>query len=267
MSIFHKTIKVLFIFFLLVAIFSFFKKGKLPSSGQIQNKIKQEPIQEKTEKKEFVIKYLDKDYKIIPLAEYELWGIVATHNDIRKWYNFYHDKNSVNIKDFCVIWGKLAESGFYNLFNFRSGEWTCYVDFNRNVFRGEDAAKNLKAYEEWRKYSAQGYSNNHLLGDTEEIRQEINKTRIGDQIYFKGMLVKYGKSDLPEKHFRESSMIREDSDCEVVYVTEYKILKRATPFYYLLYNISRIILIILLVLEVLLIFLEAFQYTKKQKNI
>ena len=62
-------------------------------------------------------------------------------------------------------------------------------------------------------------------------------------------------------------MIREDSDCEVVYVTEYKILKRATPFYYLLYNISRIILIILLVLEVLLIFLEAFQYAKKQKNI
>ena len=163
MSILHKIIKVLFIFFLLVVIFSYFKKGELASSDQIQNQIKQEPIQIRTEKEEFTIKYLDKDYKIIPLAEYELWGMVATQNDIKKWYNFYHDKNSVNIKDFCVVWGDLAESSFYELMNFKSGEWTCYISYNQNDFRGEDAAKNLDAYEQWKKYPPKGFSNNHLL--------------------------------------------------------------------------------------------------------
>jgi hypothetical protein len=147
MPIFHKIIKILFIFFLVLAVFSYFKKGEMPNSEGILNQVKQEPIQINIEKKEFNIKYLDKNYKIIPLADYELWGMVATHNDIRKWYNFYHDKNSVNIKDFCVVWGELVESGFYELMHFKSGEWTCYIKFNSNDFRGENVVENLNAYD------------------------------------------------------------------------------------------------------------------------
>jgi len=213
-----KGFKAIYIILLILFLVSIFQIKKLPNKSEINSNLYNEPIQTNTERKEFNFDYRDKSYNVIPVADYELWGLVASVNNINAWYNYYHDKNTVNLKDICVIWGENINNEIYldPKTKIKNGEWTCYYSWWSNV-------PDKKIYSEQ-------ISNNHLLSADEKIQDLIRDVNIGDQIHLKGALVDYAEKGTA--WYRKTSVSRTDSNqnsrsggaCEVFYVDEINIL-------------------------------------------
>ncbi|MCK5319927.1 hypothetical protein KAJ61_00890 [Candidatus Parcubacteria bacterium] len=245
---YQKVLSVCFLLVLILFASAFFLKGKYPPLSEMLPELKNDPIQETMAKEPFLFDYRGTEYNVIPLAEYELWGMVVTHNNINAWYNFYHDKDTVNIKDLCVVWGSNIESEAYTALKFKSGEWTCYPK-----------RKYPMNYELARKFKNDKISNNHLFSNNPKVLQKIRDTRIGDQIHFKGFLAAYGEIDVDEKYYRSSSMSRDDTyggACETVFVEDFEILKKANSVWHFIYSISKYILLIILLLKFILLVIE-----------
>ncbi len=230
-------------YFLLIIIFiiSFFGKGKLPSLEKISPDLLKDPIQTETDKEDFNFEYRGESYHVIPLVDYELWGLVATHNNIDSWYSYYHDKDSVNLKDICVVWGDNIKNRSYREVRFKSGEFTCFAKY-----RTKEPSKIFKNNQ---------FSNNHLLSSDPKVRKIIRNIRIGDQIYIKGMLVNYSQEG--SNFYRKTSLTRDDRGsgaCETIYVEEIKIIKRGNALWYFLYNWSIRVFFLLIILQIYLFF-------------
>ena len=250
----QKILKFIFILLIIVFAFSYFAKEKLPEKN-IVPEMSHEPMQTETSRKSFSFFYRDTKYNVVPLANYEIWGMITTHNNINAWYNFYHDKNSVNIKDVCVIWGDNLSSKVYTAMTFKSGEWTCYPDWKYPLNR--DLVE---------KFRSNKLSNNHLLSDKPAVLNTIKKMHIGDQIYLKGILASYGTDSTPERYYRGSSLTREDTGngaCEVMFVDEAKILKSSNSIWYLLFQISKIGIILVICLQIILFVIDIYLKPKK----
>ncbi len=245
-----------------ILIFSFFSRDRMPEKNEIEPELFKDPIQTEIEKNEFLFNYREKRYYVKPIAEYELWGIIVTENNIKAWYNFYHDKDSVNIKDVCVVWGENINSGVYKEMKFSSGEWTCYPG---SRFGTDSAA--------WGKYKGNKLSNNHLLSENQKVREIINKASIGDQIHFKGYLADYGTSK--DNYFRRTSISRDDTNqssrsggaCEVVFVEKMEILKKGNPVWHLLFNISIYLLILSVLIKIIIVIKEAHKLNKASEQV
>ncbi len=254
----NKVFKILYIILIIVFAVSFFQLKKLPSKDKLLVSMFNEPIQAtSTILKDFDFSYKNIDYEVKPLADYELWGLVVTTNDIKKWYNMYHDKNSVNLKDVCVIWGDNLRNNTYHNIHFKSGEWTCYTRWYRPL----DG-----------KFYHNKISNNHLLSDSKQIRQVIRQVRIGDQIHIKGALVDYAKKG--SSWYRRTSLSREDTNhtsrsggaCEVFFVNKFEILKRGMPMWYFLNDWSKKIFIFLIFLEIIIFIKKIKKESKMLKK-
>jgi hypothetical protein len=146
------------------------------------------------------------------IADYELAGLVVSHNDPFKWYRFdlSHDEFSLDTRDICVIWGRNIKNADYSRVSFWNDDWTCNWRYGRDVRGVENNA----------------LSNNHLITNSDAIRQTIAGITVGDQIRLKGHLVSYANPRLGNR-WRNSSMSREDEGdgaCEVVFVKELQIL-------------------------------------------
>ena len=142
---------------------------------------------------------------------------------------------------------------------FKSGEWTCYAKpkypINRELIIG---------------YKGDKLSNNHLFSDNGEIRKKIRNVRIGDQIYLKGFLAAYGKTGVDERYYRSSSMVRNDKGngaCEIIFVENFKILKRANSVWYLIYSIGKYILLLIVLLKFVLLVIEPNVEYKNKSSI
>ncbi len=61
-----------------------------------------------------------------PVADFELWGLVVSHNNPTAFYDIYHDRNSVDTRDLGVIWGE----------NLRSADFIPYVAVRDDGQRG-----------------------------------------------------------------------------------------------------------------------------------
>lgn len=111
------------------------KIKELPKTSKVNNDLLKDPIQTETLRTDFSFNYRNKNYNVKPVADYELWGLVVSKNNINAWYNYYHDKNSVNLKDICIVWGKNIANEVYldSGINFKSGEWTCYATWSNNL--------------------------------------------------------------------------------------------------------------------------------------
>jgi len=208
-----------------------------------------EPIQAtSTVLTDFDFDYRGTDYNVRPFVDYELWGLVVTMNNIKTWYNVYHDKDSVNLKDVCVIWGENLSSNAYRDVHYRSGEWTCYTRWYKKL-DGPFLGTKL--------------SNNHLLSDNKKVRDIIKKVKIGDQIHLRGTLVGYAKKG--EKNYRNSSLTRTDTGngaCETFFVEKAEILKKGLATWYSLQKWSKNILVLLVFLQ-LIIFLKKIKKESK----
>lgn len=194
---------------------SFFFQHQLPDNLLLKEEIANEPVQTKTDREEFTFEYRNAEYDVEPVAEYEMWGLVVSHNNINSIADIYHDEDSVDLKDLCIIWGKNTESD-YKKVKFWSNAWTCWWQYGNGVT-----------------FSGRELSNNHLLSDKKKVQDIIKNVRIGDQIRVKGMLVNYNSKENPDWK-RESSTTREDTGngaCEVVFVEEAEVLARGEVFW------------------------------------
>ena len=231
---------------------SHYKRKILPDSSKMLPVLQNEPIQTKTQSKNFIFKYLKTEYFVQPVADYEIWGLVATHNNIHSIADIYHDKTSVDIKDLCVLWGSNVDSNNYHNIKFSSNAFICsYQTMSR------EASSKFDKYK---------FSNSHLLSNNKTVRNKIRNVRIGDQIYMKGMLVNYApKTNL--RHLRKSSLTRKDTGdgaCEVIFVNEIKVLKRGNIFWHTIYENSKRLIIISLILIPLLFVISTYIENKKR---
>ena len=53
----------------------------------------------------FDFTYKGQRVEVEPVADYEMWGLVVSHNNIKSIADIYHDSSSVDTKDLCVVWG------------------------------------------------------------------------------------------------------------------------------------------------------------------
>ena len=192
---------------------------RLPLSGSIFPQLYNEPLQAGDGvPAPFQVSVKKMSYTVKPLFHYELWGLVVSQHrsdsllDIshRRWNDF------LNIKDLCVVWGRNIRSGVYREMKFWNRDFTCMCEFP-----DEEIA---------RLFSASHLSNNHLLCADKRLSRQILRARPGDPVYFKGYLAEY--SQPANQFFRGTSRSRDDTGdgaCETVYVTEFRILKRANP--------------------------------------
>jgi hypothetical protein len=236
---------------LLTAIVAGYNLKDLSSVKTLLPDIQNEPVQSSTEEKIFSFDYKGATYLVEPVAEYELWGLVVSHNDIHAFSDIYHDETSVDIKDICVIWGKNATNRAFTEVEFWSEPWTCYTRWKHGQAQG---------------FSQRDLSNNHLLSDSAKVRETIYSMAVGDQIYLKGLLVNY--TEPGGLYPRNSSTTREDTGngaCEVFFVEEAKILKTGPMFWRNLYSISRTGLVLCLLTWFSFFLYDAYQPMRRSR--
>jgi hypothetical protein len=218
---------------------AWFMKGRLVTSAEIEPVLVQEPKQGATTRSAFEFEYKGKQCRVRPVATYELWGLVVSHNNIESIADIYHDSTSVDTKDLCVIWGSNLEGEDFREVEYSSGSWTCYFRYPAGV-----------------KFAHHELGNNHLITDDPAIREQIARIRVGDQIRLRGLLVDYQMDDW-EDFWRRSSTVRDDTLCEVVLVEELEILRRGTPGWYAAYRLGKVLLLTLPILYLVVFWLES----------
>ncbi len=219
---------------------SWWRRGALPYAHQIHPDLNMAPIQEKTTRDAFAFEHLGARFRVTPLAEYEMWGLVVSHNDINSFADIYHDENSVDVKDLCTIWGSNVETNDFRKVQFKSD---CYVCRFR--------------YRSGTKFNHAELANTHLLSSDPEVLRGIGAVRKADQIRLKGVLVNYRAEGTTWE--RKSSLTRKDTGmgaCEVMFVEEVEVLRRGTPMWYAAFDAAKIALILFVVLKIGLLVLK-----------
>jgi len=203
------------------------RERQLPAPAAARSELAQSPIQGPTDRVPFDFVYKGKRCFVRPVARYELWGLVVSHNDIHSISDIYHDATSVDTRDLCVVWGRNVASGAYERAEFWSGPWTCYfrtpaaVDFDRT-----------------------GISNNHLITDRPEVRARLAHVHVGDEVHFSGLLVDYRMDDWGD-FWRRTSTVRTDTGCEVVFAERLEVLARNAAGWHALESLAKTLLVLL----------------------
>jgi hypothetical protein len=210
---------------------SLFMRNRLPDKSLVLEPLFQSPLQTKEGIVEpFEVTRKNVTYTVKPLFSYELWGLVVSYHHSASFIDVSHRQwnDFLNTKDICVIWGTNLETGVYERMTFKNRDFTCFYRYpDRET--GELFSENC-------------LSNNHLLPADPLVADTILKARKGDQVHFKGWLVSYGQKDAP--YSRGSSTVRNDRGngaCEVVYVTEFEILREANAAWRTLHKLSLVL--------------------------
>jgi hypothetical protein len=186
---------------------------RLPPLSDISPELYNDPVQTLIQPTPpFQINYRNHITTVVPMAEYQLSGMVVSHNDPFVWYTFdiSHDENSLDTRDFCVIWGGNIKNSDYGDVHVHNDDSFCVVKWRGGV----------------RGFNGEYLSNNHLITANEDIRRRIAEVQVGDQIIIKGKLVNYSE-DRWNGRFRNSSLTRSDTGngaCEVLLVEELRII-------------------------------------------
>lgn len=214
-------------------------KGELPTPDAIDPALFEEPRQERVELEEFSFVYSGRTCRVRPVARWEQWGVVVSHNDIESIADLVHDSSSVDTKDLCLVWGENLETGRYLDVEYWSGQFTCYFRYPGGV-----------------RFDGRELGNDHLITDRDDLRRRLETVRVGDQVRLSGLLVDYQMDDW-EGFWRRTSTTRDDTGCEVVFFEELEVLRRATPGWYRLFDFSRRALVALPLLWLMLFWWEA----------
>lgn len=231
-----RVIEFSFLFIAIIFITVMFQKDKLPRSANIVKQLKKAPIQ--TDLKDapmFEFEYRGQKIMVEPKAEYELWGLVVSQNNINAFIDGY-DENDVNLRDICVTWGENTADDVFHQVKFSSRQWICNFSYDYSLRGLFDPNK---------------VSNNHLLSDSKSIRERIRDIKLGDQVYLKGKLVNYRTDDM--YGWRTSSLVRTDGGngaCEVFFVEELIHYKKHNRPLHMLYQFTKWLLILLFIARI-----------------
>lgn len=194
--------------------------GQRPSPAQLLPPVLQEPQQQAVAAPAFAVHRGGIDYRIAPVADYEIAGLVVSRHDTRTWWDMRHwvANDYLNVVDLCVVWGANAAEGAYEHMSFFSGQWTCY-------FRYADSSRVKAAH-------LRALSNNHLLTDRNDIARQLLGVRVGDQVRLRGQLVSYSHDE--GFHFQRGTSVSRDDEgdgaCETVFVQQVEILRRGAAW-------------------------------------
>jgi len=225
---------------------AFVQKNSLPTKEEISPELYQEPLQYKVYRAPLNIEAGGQEYEVKPLYGYELKGLVVSQHDATAWWDYYHRKwgDTLNLKDVCVIWGDNLEDETYRRMRFRNGSWTCYISVNAAT-----------ADKDWSQFNMAALSNNHLLSDSSEINRLLRNTQVGDQIHLKGYLASYSRKESNFNRGSSTSRIDQgDGACETIYLTDFKILKKANISWWQVYNFSKFLVVLFFIFIIFLRF-------------
>jgi hypothetical protein len=214
---YERIFKWVFIISVLLMVISYYFKDNLPEPRAYDISLLRPPIQTVTEREPFTIEANKQQYLIMPKFDYDLTGVVVTYNNADGFTNIWHYsrwKDFINVRDLCVMWGNNVGSGIYKNISFSSDTWHCWYSWQdrttEHIFRPTEL------------------SNNHLLTDNNQIKALLLRAEIGDVVHFKGVLADYKNEGTGA--LRQTSTIRTDTGngaCEVVYIDEFSIVKKA----------------------------------------
>lgn len=227
---------------LVVTGLAYLRKGSFVSHGDIAPRLLEEPQQTETERPPFSFPYMGETYEVQPVAEYDIAGLVVSHNDPTSWWDVYHDETSVDTKDLGLIWGPNLRSDDFHRVKFWNVSWTVNCRWPAGVT-----------------FHLGAISNNHLVTPHEHVRDAIAGVRVGDQVRLRGLLVNYAPRSQPGR-WRNTSTTRADTGngaCEVVCVEELQVLKRGTPVAYFLYSLGKLALLLAVLAKVGIFFYES----------
>lgn len=171
-----------------------------------------DPRQTATDAAPFDVEQGGVTYRIEPLHDYALEGMVVSvrhHDGDRMLHKLWNDH--LNVADLCVVWGSNTDVSRLREFEFWSGQFTCF-------FRTRDE-------EAWRRFRPDQLSNNHLITADGDLREVIEEVRIGDQVRLRGHLARYGTATGLQ---RGTSTTRDDTGngaCETIYVTDFQVMR------------------------------------------
>lgn len=223
---------------------------QLPKPDLISKSLYEAPYQTSTDEKPSKFKYRGSEYFVRPLADYDIYGLIVSHNNVGSITDSYHTSDAVDFKDLCVVYGETVKNGAYLRGEFSSTSWTCWARFpNQSDYIQEDI------------------SNIHILSMDPKIEAVIKNAKIGDQIHLTGNLIEYG--DMNNLSFlRKSSLVRNDTGCEVMLVKRASIVRDNSPFFGQIYRVADSIIIILLPLIPIVWVLSIWLNNKKRyKNL
>jgi len=218
---------------------SWWLERRLPEPSQALPELAQAPVQGATTRTPFEFEYKGKSCQVRPVASYELWGLVVSHNDIHSFSDIYHDATSVDTLDICVAWGRNVASGVYREAEFWSAPFVCY-------FRTPPGVDLDPA----------GVSNNHLITDDPAIRRTLEGVHLGDQVHLRGMLVDYRMEDWGD-FWRRTSTVRTDSGCEVVFLERFDVLRANAPLWHVCAGVAKLLLVLLPIAWLVAVVVEA----------
>jgi hypothetical protein len=214
---------------LVISLFTYFYKDRLPAPSYYDSFSLDEPIQTPTSEAPFGTTAKDQHYAIEPKFDYELDGVIVSYNDADSIFDIWHHdkwKDYLNVRDICVIWGDNVRNGVYLHMNFSNDSWTCWAYW-------PDQATG-------KRFDMTALSNNHLLVDDATVKKALMSAETGDYIHLKGMLVSYRN---PGNGFsRGTSTVRTDTGngaCETVYLRKFEVINKANSGMRSLYQLAK----------------------------
>jgi hypothetical protein len=176
------------------------------------------PAQTATTRRPFAFEFRGGTVRVKPVAEYSVTGLVMSQNDVESFADIYHDASSVDTKDLCLLWGESLESEDFHWVRVTSGPFTCYFRYPQGI-----------------RFEPHDLGNHHLITDDDEMRGRVEAVHAGDQIRIRGLLVDYQMDDWGER-WRETSTVRDDEGCEVVFVEDFEVVRPGAPLWHRLYR-------------------------------
>ncbi|EXJ17065.1 hypothetical protein [Imhoffiella purpurea] len=229
-------------------LWSGWKKGQFPPADFYDQPRLTDPRQTPTATEPFQIEAEGVAYRIDPLFDYALDGVVVSLHDSDVFWDIYHFKDwkdFINIRDLCVVWGDNVSSGAFRGMDYKNTTWTCWVSTRDPVAAGAFAPNQL--------------SNNHLLTHSPYLYRAIKSAEIGDQIHFSGKLVSYSHAG---GFSRGTSTRRDDSGngaCETVYVEDFQITRTSNPGWRLIHRIASGLALVSLIGLAILFFVAPYR--------
>ena len=197
---------------------SFWNRNELPGNIDYLPAIANEPAQTKTSRRPFNVAYRDVQYHLAPEFDYDLVGMIVSY--------CHHDNNSrmhrlsndhLNMLDVCVVWGENATGAELGKIDFWNGIFTCN-------FQTRDQAA-------WDSFDINKISNNHLISDDDNIRDQVRDIQIGDQIRVRGYLTSYASPNVNPRGTSTTRTDTGDGACETIYVEHFEIVRAATSYW------------------------------------
>jgi hypothetical protein len=196
----------------LLLVVAFFNRNDIPGAIDFRAELKSEPRQREIRKPPQTLRYAGVDYRVEPLYDYELYGLVVSYrqhdgeSSMHRWSN-----DHLNMADVCVVWGDTAFAPTLAKLDFWNGIFTCNVE-TRDSFA-------------WSQFKMNQLANNHLISADPFIRDRVADVRVGDQIRIKGSLARYGAAG---GGLRGTSTTRDDTGdgaCETILVEDFEIVQ------------------------------------------